>query len=133
MCSVQFYAHEKIKKILKKVLTDTETYSILYFVLERYFNTICASGSVGGARPCQGRGRGFESRLALFCCKKIRKSRTFFVLERYFNTICASGSVGGARPCQGRGRGFESRLALFCCKKIRKSRTFLRKCSAFFY
>ncbi len=26
---------------------------------------ICASGSVGGARPCQGRGRGFESRLAL--------------------------------------------------------------------
>ena len=24
-----------------------------------------ASGSVGGARPCQGRGRGFESRLAL--------------------------------------------------------------------
>ena len=29
-------------------------------------NKICASGSVGGARPCQGRGRGFESRLALF-------------------------------------------------------------------
>ena len=27
---------------------------------------IWASGSVGGARPCQGRGRGFESRLALF-------------------------------------------------------------------
>ena len=27
---------------------------------------ICASGSVGGARPCQGRGCGFESRLALF-------------------------------------------------------------------
>ena len=25
-----------------------------------------ASGSVGGVRPCQGRGRGFESRLALF-------------------------------------------------------------------
>ena len=25
----------------------------------------CASGSVGGARPCQGRGRGLESRLAL--------------------------------------------------------------------
>ena len=28
--------------------------------------SLCASGSVGGARPCQGRGRGFESRLALF-------------------------------------------------------------------
>ena len=32
-------------------------------------NKKCASGSVGGARPCQGRGRGFESRLALFSCK----------------------------------------------------------------
>src|SRR5699024_8082426 len=28
-----------------------------------------ASGSVGGARPCQGRGRGFESRLALLKMK----------------------------------------------------------------
>ena len=26
---------------------------------------VSASGSVGGVRPCQGRGRGFESRLAL--------------------------------------------------------------------
>ena len=26
---------------------------------------ICDSGSVGGVRPCQGRGRGFESRLSL--------------------------------------------------------------------
>ena len=26
---------------------------------------ICASGSVGRAQPCQGWGRGFESRLAL--------------------------------------------------------------------
>ena len=32
---------------------------------------ICASGSVGGARPCQGRGRGFESRLALFFMQRI--------------------------------------------------------------
>ena len=31
----------------------------------------CASGSVGGARPCQGRGRGFESRLALFLFYRI--------------------------------------------------------------
>ena len=30
----------------------------------------CASGSVGGARPCQGRGRGFESRLALYTIRK---------------------------------------------------------------
>ena len=27
---------------------------------------LCASGSVGGVQPCQGWGRGFESRLALF-------------------------------------------------------------------
>ena len=27
---------------------------------------LCASGSVGRAQPCQGWGRGFESRLALF-------------------------------------------------------------------
>ena len=33
-------------------------------------NFVCASGSVGGARPCQGRGRGFESRLALSFNKK---------------------------------------------------------------
>ena len=32
---------------------------------------ICASGSVGGAQPSQGWGRGFESRLALFLCLKI--------------------------------------------------------------
>ena len=31
---------------------------------------LCASGSVGGARPCQGRGRGFESRLSLEDHKK---------------------------------------------------------------
>ena len=29
------------------------------------FDTTCDSGSVGGVRPCQGRGRGFESRLSL--------------------------------------------------------------------
>ena len=39
------------------VIVDTECKNIL--------SNICASGSVGGARPCQGRGRGFESRLAL--------------------------------------------------------------------
>ena len=37
------------------------------YLADRYKTIyICASGSVGGARPCQGRGRGFESRLALF-------------------------------------------------------------------
>ena len=30
-------------------------------------NKICDSGSVGGVQPCQGWGRGFESRLSLLC------------------------------------------------------------------
>ena len=35
---------------------------------------ISASGSVGGVQPCQGWGRGFESRLALFIILKNCKS-----------------------------------------------------------
>ena len=42
-------------------------------------NNLCASGSVGGARPCQGRGRGFESRLALSFNKKDIRWMSFFV------------------------------------------------------
>ena len=38
----------------------------------------CASGSVGGARPCQGRGRGFESRLALWGKEIHRMMYLFF-------------------------------------------------------
>ena len=47
------------------------------------YNRICASGSVGGARPCQGRGRGFESRLALSKEqeKDIRMDILFLVFE----------------------------------------------------
>ena len=42
------------------------TDEIQYAVLRVYVTSeISASGSVGGVRPCQGRGRGFESRLAL--------------------------------------------------------------------
>ena len=32
-----------------------------------YLHPYCESSSVGRARPCQGRGRGFESRLSLKC------------------------------------------------------------------
>ena len=35
---------------------------------------ISASGSVGGVQPCQGWGRGFESRLALLIILKIKES-----------------------------------------------------------
>ena len=50
------------------------------------------NSSVGRARPCQGRGREFESRFPL--------------------RFCGNSSVGRARPCQGRGREFESRFPL---------------------
>ena len=46
---------------------------------------VSASGSVGGARPCQGRGRGFESRLALY-----RKKRyTIWCVSFFCRAICA--------------------------------------------
>ena len=38
---------------------------VLCATLSMVLPYISASGSVGGVRPCQGRGRGFESRLAL--------------------------------------------------------------------
>ena len=46
------------------------------------FDIKCASGSVGGARPCQGRGRGFESRLALDNRNRsIREDAPIFVIK----------------------------------------------------
>ena len=46
------------------------------------FEGVCASGSVGGVRPCQGRGRGFESRLALFFYFRSLVFTRLFVLQR---------------------------------------------------
>ncbi len=46
-------------------------------------NVICASGSVGRASPCQGEGRGFESRLALLFsgCGSVWLERLIWVQE----------------------------------------------------
>ena len=44
----------------KNFLTCRQLFSIIALVFKK-----CASGSVGRAQPCQGWGRGFESRLAL--------------------------------------------------------------------
>ena len=54
------------------VLTNCNSCCMISNVSGRYnrHSNLCASGSVGGARPCQGRGRGFESRLALSFNKK---------------------------------------------------------------
>ena len=43
---------------------------------------VCASGSVGGVRPCQGRGRGFESRLALFFILEVLWFTRLFVFYK---------------------------------------------------
>ena len=66
----------------------------------------------GGVSPCQGEGRGFESRLVLF-----NKLILNVLIER---TCMHEWLSGGVSPCQGEGRGFESRLVLFLCPKIFK-------------
>ena len=57
---------------------------------------ISASGSVGGVQPCQGWGRGFESRLALFIILKIKslilvienQSKACFFTPFHSSIIC---------------------------------------------
>ena len=63
------------------VLTNCNSCCMISNVFGRHnrHNNLCASGSVGGARPCQGRGRGFESRLALSFNKKGIRWMSFFV------------------------------------------------------
>ena len=60
----------------------------------------------GGVSPCQGEGRGFESRLVL----KIRFE--YLKIFEFSLTITYSKMhewlSGGVSPCQGEGRGFES-------------------------
>ena len=67
------------------------------------FDIKCASGSVGGARPCQGRGRGFESRLALFLYTKgILKGYLLYINEscrtRTFEVSALLRSVQNRHP-----------------------------------
>ena len=63
-------------KNCKKLLTIVKNCVILLSASEvpNTILVISASGSVGGVQPCQGWGRGFESRLALFIILKIKKS-----------------------------------------------------------
>jgi hypothetical protein len=57
----------------------------------------CESSSVGRARPCQGRGRGFETRLSLHFNKPTREVG-FFVrknLKFHFGILgCRDGGIG---------------------------------------
>ena len=71
---------------------------------------LCASGSVGGARPCQGRGRGFESRLAL--SKKHKK----MVSNRIPSFLCFRAPLGleGSRSPLRSGRCKTNIHRMFC-------------------
>ena len=62
------------------VLTNCNSCCMISNVSGRHnrHNNLCASRSVGGARPCQGRGRGFESRLALWGKEIHRMMYLFF-------------------------------------------------------
>ena len=66
------------------VLTNCNSCCMISNVSGRHdrHNNLCASGSVGGARPCQGRGRGFESRLALSFIKKGHPLDVLFLIYR---------------------------------------------------
>ena len=67
--------------LLLRQTADTKQNRVRDFSSRSSKNTrIGASGSVGGAPPCQGGGRGFESRLALLLIKKghIQSDMSFF-------------------------------------------------------
>ena len=49
------------------------------------YRVLCGNSSVGRARPCQGRGREFESRLPLFVLNKAKKKPVGFYLPRWRN------------------------------------------------
>ena len=87
-----------LRKNRKKQLTNASPRCIMLYVSDRNrrHNNLCASGSVGGARPCQGRGRGFESRLALFSFKEIQfyisYARVAQLVEHDLAKVGAAGS-----------------------------------------
>ena len=107
------------------------------------------NSSVGRARPCQGRGREFESRFPLQIRARSPGSpglRRFRAVRRarYSVQRCTArglhirrssamirgspsgnSSVGRARPCQGRGREFESRFPLQFSSKTSRCRGFV--------
>ncbi len=78
----------------------------------------CENSSVGRAQPCQGWGRGFESRFSLKFLKRTLKYHRF---SRALSITRENSSVGRAQPCQGWGRGFESRFSLRFCQQAQSS------------
>ena len=96
---------------------------------EKYWK-LRESSSVGRARPCQGRGRGFESRLPLKIKKSVVSTTRFFCfISEYFssfvfkflkqlyskNRIFASHTCpyqGFGRPCRSGGIGRHARLKI---------------------
>ena len=64
------------------------------FILKTKKNN-CENSSVGRARPCQGRGRGFESRFSLLKFKTKSETKEFRFFSLYNGiTICPNGEIG---------------------------------------
>lgn len=58
-----------MKKILERLAGITKKHYLCIAFREMLLTKdLCGNSSVGRARPCQGRGREFESRLPLFSC-----------------------------------------------------------------
>ena len=118
--------------------TVDKTGRIMYYIsCPLKSRATCASGSVGGARPCQGRGRGFESRLALlfftrkgaskrmlfFSCKKSPKGSSQWHELKFIPGSRSQPTWSGLRSAQNRGPAdLVRRLALFYYTKKEHSR-----------
>ena len=68
----------------------------------------CESSSVGRARPCQGRGRGFEPRLPLTLRPDRNRDRSVFASQRSFTRRKLK------KGCSSGGTGRHARLKILC-------------------
>ena len=69
----------------------------------------------GGVSPCQGEGRGFESRLVLSVCRNYRDANGLKQNKGSdFRTICTSGSVVEYRLAKARVAGSNPVSCFFC-------------------
>ena len=105
-----FYLSSFISIFLKYLLTNCNSCCMISNVSGRYnrHNNLCASGSVGGARPCQGRGRGFESRLALSFMERTFDGCPFLIY--IFDFVLPVGRVIVRDICSSSGGNFYTPL-----------------------
>ena len=72
LCLYQSKSRNKIQKKFKKLLTNgTDSYKILLVLATEDVERQMHEWLSGGVSPCQGEGRGFESRLVLLLVKAL--------------------------------------------------------------